>query len=75
MLRFGPQFAFVDDESYRTTEGSLSSDDEEEDWGDESGFDGNELAMEASLKTFETFDPSLAAKSTRTVGTLSLIHI
>jgi uncharacterized membrane protein YhiD involved in acid resistance len=52
VLRFGPTMAFVEDESYRTSDESLSSDEDGEDWPDECG--GDEIAVDESLKTFET---------------------
>ncbi|KAL3922353.1 MAG: hypothetical protein SGILL_002252 [Bacillariaceae sp.] len=66
LLRFGPQFAFVDDESYKTSDESISSGYDDIDWESENAeFHGNDGAMEESLKTFESSLP----KSSRTAGT------
>lgn len=64
VLRFGPKMAFVEDQSYRTSDDSLSSVEDEDDW-DEGCGDGDDMAMEESLKTFETLDNSMYKSSQR----------
>jgi uncharacterized membrane protein YhiD involved in acid resistance len=68
VLRFGPQFAFIDDESYRTSDESLSSGNDNDVWDNDNEFDGDDVATKESMRTFETFDHSLP-KSMRTAGT------
>lgn len=53
VLRFGPKMAFVDDESCRASDESISSVEEEGDWDDDDSY-GDDAAMEESLKSFET---------------------
>ncbi|KAG7353342.1 MgtC/SapB transporter [Nitzschia inconspicua] len=55
VLRFGPKMAFVDDESYRTSDESVSSVEDDDEWEEDPADD---VAMEESLTTFETKEKS-----------------